>query len=611
MCGIAGYISTTNTEVPAQLIQRMTDAVAHRGPDGAGIWQRGAVSLGHRRLSILDLSEQGRQPMLDGGSGHVISFNGEIYNYIELREELSKRGYAFQSNTDTEVILKAYDCWGEACVERFNGMWAFAIYDARRNAVFCSRDRFGVKPFYYAELPEGFAFGSEIRQLLPLLLRVQANSSVLLGFLVGRVAENVDYSFFDGIRKLPGGHNLVFDVDSGTFSVRRYYNLEPKSDHATLDLDGAVGMFQELFDGSIKLRLRSDVRVGTCLSGGMDSSSIATVAASIYRQQSGQGFSAITAVSEEPATDESVFARSIVENAGLDWIRITPGYEDFSAAIDEVVRAQEEPFASASVCMQFFVMREARRAGIPVLLDGQAGDETLLGYDRYFADHLLQSLRDRDFNSALGVISGLRRNGRPGALRAMLWNAMYFHVPLVKRLATRDQMGLFQPRLAAQVHAAAIPDRSYSGIFGMQKQEIERTNLPVLLRYEDKNSMAHSIETRLPFLDYRLVEFSTSVATRIKLNDGWGKFLLRKSMEKRMPSDIVWRKHKFGFEAPESRWMQRHAPVVQKSIQESALLRDFCLPEALDVQRLNALSPGMTWRLYSVSLWAREFGVSA
>lgn len=610
MCGIAGYISTNNTEVPAQLIQRMTDAVAHRGPDGAGIWQRGAVSLGHRRLSILDLSEQGRQPMLDGGSGRVISFNGEIYNYIELREELSKRGYAFQSNTDTEVILKAYDCWGESCVERFNGMWAFAIYDPRRNLVFCSRDRFGVKPFYYAELTEGFAFGSEIRQLLPLLPRVQANTSVLLGFLVGRVAENVDHSFFDGIRKLPGGHNLTFDVSAGTYSVRRYYNLEPKSDHAMLDLDGAVERFQELFDESIKLRLRSDVRVGTCLSGGMDSSSIATVAASIYRQQSGQDFSAITAISEDPATDESAFARSIVENSGLDWIRIMPGYEDFSAAIGEVVRAQEEPFASASVCMQFFVMREARRAGIPVLLDGQAGDETLLGYDRYFADHFLQSLQDGDFNSALGVVSGLRRNGRTGALRALLWNAMYFHAPLLKRLATRDQMALFQPRLAAQVLAAATPERSYSGIFGMQKQEIERTNLPVLLRYEDKNSMAHSIETRLPFLDYRLVEFSTSVATRIKLNDGWGKFLLRKSMEKRMPSDIVWRKHKFGFEAPESRWMSRHSEEMHAAIVSSPLLKELVSSDVLEEEGLKRANRGLLWRMFSAAEWAREFNVN-
>lgn len=609
MCGIAGYISTLGKEVPAELIQRMTDAVAHRGPDGQGIWRQGAVALGHRRLSILDLSELGHQPMRDAESGCVISYNGEIYNYLELRQELAKRGYQFRSNTDTEVILKAYDCWGQACVERFNGMWAFAIHDPRRNIVFCSRDRFGVKPFYYAETAQGFAFGSEIRQLLPLLPQVRADMGVLVGFLDARVAEHPDCTFFSGVRKLPGGHNLVFDLTARQYAIQRHYDLCRGQEYAVLDDGQALTRFDALFDDAIRLRLRSDVQVGTCLSGGMDSSSIATRAAESYRRASQQDFSAITAISEDPVTDESEFARLVVEASGLKWHTVKPVYGDFRASIDAVVRAQEEPFASASVIMQYFVMREARQAGIPVLLDGQGGDETLLGYDRYFADHLLHSLRTFRLKQACAVVTGLVRNGRPGALRALVWNLLYFHAPLLRRLATRGQRALLRPQWRALAAGADGEKQTDGDLFALQKREIERTNLPALLRYEDKNSMAHSIETRLPFLDYRVVELAASLPVAVKLRDGWGKYLLRKAMDVRMPATIVWRKHKFGFEAPESRWMRLHGDSIRETIASSHLLRELFLPQALEAQALRRLKQGLLWRLYSVALWEREFGI--
>lgn len=609
MCGIAGYLSTRGAEVPADLIQRMTDAVAHRGPDGAGIWRAGGVAFGHRRLSILDLSEQGHQPMVDEETGLVITFNGEIYNYVEIRQLLVERGYRFRSHSDTEVILKAYDLWGEECVRKFNGMWAFAIHDPRRRIVFCSRDRFGVKPFYYAETAQGLAFGSEIRQLLPLLPRVQADMDVLVGFLDLRVAEPLDRTFFAGVRKLPGGHNLVFDLATRKYTVQRHYALNQQAEHAALDEAQALARFDVLFDDAIGLRLRSDVQVGTCLSGGMDSSSIATRAARSYRHASQHDFSAITAISEDPATDESEFARLVVKDAGLKWITVKPGYEDFRAAIDAVVRAQEEPFASASIFMQYFVMREARRAGIPVLLDGQGGDETLLGYDRYFADHLLQSLRHFRLKQAWAVVRGLGRNGRPGALRVLVWNLLYFHAPWLRRLATREQQALLQPRWRARAAAAEGGQAEGGDMFAMQKRELERTNLPALLRYEDKNSMAHSIETRLPFLDYRLVELATALPVDVKLHEGWGKYLLRKAMDGRMPATIVWRKHKFGFEAPEARWMRLHADTIRETIVSSPLLREVLQPQALEAQGLAKLKQGMLWRLYSVALWEREFRV--
>lgn len=609
MCGIAGLIAKAGADAPLDVIQQMTDAVSHRGPDGQGIWRQGQVSFGHRRLSIIDLSELGKQPMEDKATGCVVTYNGEIYNYLELKAELQVLGHAFKSGSDTEVLLKAYEEWGPSCVRRFNGMWAFAIFDPRRQIVFCSRDRFGVKPFYFADTPTGFAFGSEIRQLIPLLERRQADLRVVMNFLVLRTAEDIENSFFSGVLKLRGGHNLTFDLASHSYHIEKYYNLEEREDVARLAPRATLEAFDTLFQDAIKLRLRSDVKVGTCLSGGMDSSSIATLASKIYRGASGQAFSAITAISEDPATDESAFARQIVEQSGLEWLTVKPDVNDFENSIDAVVRTQEEPFAGTSIFMQYFVMARARKAGIPVLLDGQGGDETLLGYERYFADDFVEALISGRPGRALDNVRGLHKNGRPGALKSLLWNLAYFHLPGLRSSGLGQPRGFFSCD-ALRACDGANGDAGAGGLYALQKREIERTNLPVLLRYEDKNSMAHAVETRLPFLDYRLVEFSTSVAKDLKLRDGWGKYLLRKAMEHRMPADIVWRKHKFGFESPESTWMRQHAVAIDKTIASSAIVQSICEKGALGPEPLARLNQGLRWRLFSLAKWAEAFAIS-
>jgi asparagine synthase (glutamine-hydrolysing) len=611
MCGIAGFISRMPTEAAERLIQAMTDSVAHRGPDGAGIFVEGRVALGHRRLAILDLSELGHQPMVEPASGCVISFNGEIYNYIEIREELRSHGYVFGSNTDTEVILKAYAHWGADCVARFNGMWAFAIYDPTKQLVFCSRDRFGVKPFYYTESGGVFAFGSEIRQLLGIVPNVAADAEVLLGFLTARIAEDTCKTFFTGVNKLPGGHNLIYDLASGRYRVERFYSVKEACDVAEMTLQDQLKVFSGLFEDAIRLRLRSDVRVGTCLSGGLDSSSIATLAARSYAPADHARFFAITAVSEDPARDESRFAKIVADDLGLEWLTVRPTYGGFCKMLGPTVRAQEEPFASASIVMQHFVMQSARRAGIPVLLDGQGGDEALLGYERYFADHCVQELKNGRVLTCLRFLGDLARNGRAGAFHSLIWNSLYFHVGGLKCLFHDGQNELFDPALRSVAGKRGGYRRTYDSMFEMQKIEIERTNLPALLRYEDKNSMWHSVETRLPFLDYRLVEFALSVGAARKLKEGWAKFLLRKAMDGKMSDQIVWRKNKFGFEAPEAKWMLAHDTALRAAIQNSALLAVICRKGALRGERLSRLRAGMRWRLYSTALWAQEFGVAA
>ena len=365
----------------------MNDLISHRGPDSSGFYFGKGFCFGHRRLAIIDISAAGDQPMsyLDR---YVIVYNGEVYNHLELRAELLDLGYSFNSSTDTEVIIAAYDAWGDKCVERFNGMWAFAIYDQLEKIIFCSRDRFGVKPFYYSNLRDLFVFGSEIKQLLGFQTKHKANKKIVIDFIVSSLSEHTNETFFEGIYALQGGHNLVFDLEGHNFHISRWYfikhgpSLSKFSDVETLEF------YKSKFFSSVDYRLRSDVLVGTCLSGGIDSSSVAAVAAKKYNGLVDERFKGIHVRSSETETDESSFATIVAHNNDIDLSIITPSTEDFVQAIDDVVYAQEEPFPDASIFMQYFVMKKARVLGCSVMLDGQGGDETLLGYERYYPAYL-------------------------------------------------------------------------------------------------------------------------------------------------------------------------------------------------------------------------------
>lgn len=609
MCGIAGVIGLNGQVVESPLIEKMTRAVAHRGPDGEGVLVESNVGLGHRRLAIVDLSADGAQPMTAGQGRHTVVFNGEIYNYLELRAELQALGYVFATRSDTEVLLAAYAEWGPACVRRFNGMWAFALYDRASRRLFCSRDRFGKKPFYYLRNRDWFAFGSEIRQLLPLLSARRADQQALLKFIVGNLAEGLEQSFFDGVRKLPGGHNLTLDLSSGEMRIERYYELTIDRSLAGIDGGEAVQRFSAALADAVRLRLRADVPVGTCLSGGLDSSSVATLAAGLYRQEAQRPFAAITACSEQGDNDESDYAAQVVEHNQMLWHKVRPGYDDFAATLPAVVEAQEEPFPSPSIAMQYFVMRCAREQGIPVLLDGQGGDETLLGYERYFAAHYLSQARSHGWLRTLAAMRESSANNATMSARRVLGYFVYFTSTRVRWHNYRRRHGYLRelPEMFDEVRLYA---EASGDIHALQKLEIERTNLPALLRYEDKNAMRHSIETRLPFLDYRLVELALSLPGSAKISEGWTKHVLRQSMAGKMPDSIVWRRNKLGFEAPERLWFARHRPAMLEAVRGSALLGAVCQHQQLlrDFGSLDALTQ---WRLYSVACWERAFEVGA
>ena len=607
MCGISGYIPLINYNVDVDALTSMTSLIAHRGPDGQDIFSDNRVGLGHRRLSILDLSVDGQQPMKDSSNALIIVFNGEVYNYIELREELKSIGYDFTTQTDTEVIMKAYAAWGESCVQRFNGMWSFALYDLEKSKVFCSRDHFGIKPFYYTETNKAFVFGSEIRQLLPFLDKNKVNENVITEFIFSNVTEPLEDTFFVGVKKLPGAHNLVYDLNTGSFTIYRYYSLDRQSGLEHLNINEAAALYGQSIQKSIELRLRSDVPVGTCLSGGLDSSSIATLAARDYTKHGVEKFSAITAISEETINDESSFAQIIVEEEDLLWLKVKPDYDAFIDALPQVVRAQEEPFSDCSIIMQYFVMKTAKENSIKVLLDGQGGDETLLGYERYYSAYLIALYKKKGLIYMLKAAWNSARNNSKMRPVTLVNYFVYFTSARLRyfNYKSRNKFLRKMPKFPAGIR---FPDNKVYDIFEMQKRELMEYNLPALLKFEDKNSMWHSVEARLPFLDPNTARLGLSLPEEVKIHNGWTKFALRLFMNDKMSNSITWRKNKIGFEGPDDIWIKRHKQIILNAVSSSSLLNSLCRMENITNDFEN-LDNKTVWKLYSIALWEKEFNV--
>ncbi len=340
MCGISGIISLENNSINKKEIKAINDLVIHRGPDDEGYFYSNNFAFGHRRLSILDLSSLGHQPM-EYMSKYVIIHNGEIYNYIELKKLLLKEGYSFKSNTDTEVILAAYDKWKENCVKYFNGMWAFAIYDKIKDTIFFSRDRFGIKPFYYSIIDNKFIFASEIKQILFFKNKRYVNLDVLTDFLITGISDYNEETFFNDIYRLKPSHNMLYNLNTHEYEIYKYYDIKEKPAAEINKNNNVIDNIKKNLDNSVQIRLRSDVKVGTCLSGGLDSSTIASIASIKNKRETSKKFTAITAKSEQKDVDESEYAKMVVQKHDMDWYVVEPNNEDFKLNIDKVIYAQE------------------------------------------------------------------------------------------------------------------------------------------------------------------------------------------------------------------------------------------------------------------------------
>ncbi len=649
MCGIAGLFAP-NERVDLGRLRRMASLLEHRGPDDEGFvlvdpgsgasltlgggatrpdawsspwrWAPGraekdpvharfSVGLAHRRLSIVDLSTAGHQPMCDREGRCWLTFNGEVYNWIELRDELKAMGETFQTECDTEVILAAWRRFGEDCLAHMNGMFAFAIWDAGRRELFCARDRFGVKPFYWQLDGGAFAFASEPRALvLTQSRRPRARAGAVRDLVALDWVDHDARTFFDGLNQLPAGHCLL--ASERGVRVRRWWGLDP-SRRATGGPADWTREFERLFTDAVRLRLRADVEVGSCLSGGLDSSAVVTTAARLVDRP----IHAFTcAYDEGPAWDERAWVRATVEASGATSHLVVPDGADFWDVFERLHVQQGEPTAGPGLFSQWKVMELAHAHGLKVLLDGQGGDETLAGYFRY----LPLRLRDHAENGRLGEFLALLGPvaSRVGMTTALA-HAFEPWLPGGVVAALRRRFGQGKDRALSNA-LRSLPDDSPrpshafdSAVARQLAFDATQRLLPSLLRYEDRNSMAFSIETRLPFLDYRLVEFAFSLPDEAKLEGATTKAILRRALADRIPKPVLDRRDKMGFETPADVWLRtREAEAVRRRLLRPGPVHEWLDPgvlaDELDGYFGGRRSIGLqVWRWLSLEAWTRTF----
>ena len=605
MCGIAGILGALVSQTS---LDCMTDSLTHRGPDGRGTWidPLHEVGLGHRRLSIIDLSEAGQQPM-SGANGRLqIVFNGEIYNYRELRAEL--RDYPYCSHSDTEVILAAYDRWGVQCVEQFNGMFAFAIWDSDRHELFCGRDRLGVKPFFYAQHNGQLLFGSEVKALLVGGVPARPDRSAWSRYLLHGAYEDQNGSFFSGVVSLPPGHVMVAKPE-GKVAIQQYWSLSVQAcEQLCLSEDEAAEELQTHLDNAVALRLRSDVPVALNLSGGLDSSSIAQ---SFFRQtENDQGIHIFTACFDDPRYDEDEFANRVIEGVRCTRhiARLLP--KEVPDLASSAMFAQEAPFGGIGTLAYQRAHTEMQRNGLKVALEGQGGDELFAGYAYFEPLYVLDLIEQgRDGEAELAVramrdpdaVMAMARRVRQGATNVYQDGTEYLAPQCIDENVIVDE--------TTPLYAEPYSSRLSNALF----RDLTCTKLPRVLRMNDRLAMAHGVELRQPFLDYRLVEFAFRLPPSLKMARGYGKYILRRAMESRLPRDIVWA-HKRPVVTPQREWMVGPLrPWVEDIINSRAFAERglFDVDQVrrtfacyLDGQMNNAFP---IWQWINTDLWYRSF----
>jgi len=567
--------------------------------------------LGSRRLAILDLSPNGHQPMVDESRGTVIAFNGEIYNYRELGGQLTSCGCRFRSRTDTEVLLKSYAVWGDRCLERLNGMFAFAIWDELRQELFAARDRFGEKPFYWYQSPNGeiFAFGSEIKALVAgRFFTPRPDPGSVCSFLANDGLDAGRETMFDSVFALPAAHALRFSLQDRSLKIWRYWDVDAEQTIGFSDERQYADRFIELLSDSVRLRLRSDVPVGSSLSGGLDSSTIVGIVARTSPRAGQETFSARFS---EAAFDEGPHIERMTTWADVRNQAVYPDPTDLPEEIGTLTWHQDEPFHSSSIYAQWCVMRLARDHRVIVLLDGQGGDEVLAGYHSCFSGYFASFLKRFRFVAAA---AGLRRYTATHG---------FSHLPLIlvgllpsevraSAKAWRRPRAIDKDFERAGRRAVAAKIKSRDPFRQLLYEMLTRTSLPALLRYADRNSMAFSREVRLPFLDHRLVEYLFAVPDEQKIDGGTTKIILRNAIRGIVPEEIRNRRDKLGFAPPEHLWLRGPLREWTQDILSSAQFRqrDWIDTSALDRVRArfddgeSALHT-VLWRWLSLEIWAR------
>ncbi|WNL33952.1 asparagine synthase (glutamine-hydrolyzing) [Arcobacter cryaerophilus gv. pseudocryaerophilus] len=544
MCGISGIISKNKIE--KDIIELMTDTIIHRGPDGFGYYYGEKFVFGHRRLSIVDLSDAGHQPM-QYLNRYVITFNGEVYNHLELRIELEKNGYLFQSHTDTEVIMASYDFWGADCLSKFNGMWAFVIYDRLKDKYFMSRDRFGKKPFYYYKDQEKFIFGSEIKVILAHPdVESKPNLKFLDSYVQNGAKEYIKETAFENIFRFDfssyfeGSLEDIFE----NFEQNKFWEIKPNLSHEKFDEEKAkkyAKQYYELLEDAVRIRLRADVKVGSALSGGLDSSSIVYLVNKLLKEQDKEElqetFSSVYKSDGTQECDESYFIDIMSLKLGVHSNQIEPKEDEIPSQIEKMIYMMENP--PESTCMSgWHTFKLVASTDVKVTLDGQGADEQLGGYLPYLLNYV----------SSLSIVDMFSQSKKCLQIPN---SSKYVFVGLC--------LGLYRVLFGEKFLKFTIKNifkKDFEINFNKKLVDDINKNLITLIHYSDHVSMAFSIESRMPFMDYRLVEFLASVPACYKMRDGWTKYLARLAFDGKLPDEINWRKDKMGWPIPENYWFR-------------------------------------------------------
>lgn len=574
MCGIAGILDFSSRNVDKFLLKKMTNAIEHRGPDGDGFFvnETGNVGLGHRRLAIIDLSEAGKQPM-SFNERFTITFNGEIYNYIELRKELLDKGYEFETESDTEVLLKLYVEYEIGCLQKLEGMFAFVIWDNLKQQLFCARDRFGEKPFFYSFYKNQFIFSSEIKSLFQTALPREVNYKLLHSYLKFNTTQSInsiDETYYKNVKQLRPSHYMLLSKNGDVVNEGRYWDLS-LGQNQNISKEEAIEIYRDKFLGSIQRRLRSDVPVGSSLSGGLDSSAIVLTIDGLKSQDQCQ--KTFSARFKNFERDEGTYMLDVISHGNA----IEPFFVWNTAdlivdKIDKVFYHQESPFISPGIIVQNEVMKLAKDNDVTVLLDGQGADEVLGGYYYFYYYYLKDLLRKNpsEYSKQRNAISGFD----PSILNRT--NSMSFFLDvfapkiahMLRSRKFKDENDSFHKEFDDAYNSKEYPFSERSGLSKALYDATLSKGLSDLLKYADRNSMAHSREVRLPFLSHDLVEFTFSLPNSLKINNGWTKYVLRESMKGVVPESVRLRKDKIGYMPPIQRWMSdsRVKDMVNESI---------------------------------------------
>lgn len=570
MCGIVGLYHFNSSPFNPSILKKMANTLIHRGPEGDGYWMTNdnRLGFGHRRLAIIDLSDHGKQPML---YEHLsITFNGEIYNYIELKESLIKKGYQFTTNTDTEVILIAYIEYGEKCLEYLDGMFAFVIWDEQKKELFGARDRFGEKPLYYYLDNEKFVFGSEMKAIFASGIPIDTNKRMLFHYLAYNIVENPnakEETFYQNIFQVPASHCFKISIN-GDIRFKKYWDI--RYDYKQeISLNNAKEKFLELFESSISKRLRTDVKFGCSFSGGIDSSSIVST---IIDKNPGIDLNTFTARFKNINYDENYFIECLQNKFKFKSHYCWPSEDSVINEIDKIFYHQEEPFGSTSIMAQWDVMKLARTNNTIVLLDGQGADETLGGYFKNYLP-FLSELRLSSKDNYKKQKKAIQEFTKTDNILPRNFYMNTFATKTINKISSKirpyrllNETKHINPEFIRPFINETPPFRHINNLSEFLHFDTFNYGLGKLLRFSDRNSMAHSVEVRLPYLSHELVQFAFSLPSEMKFNNGWTKYLLRSSMENRLPSEICWRKDKKGFQTPET-WLQH--PKVKELLKDS------------------------------------------